>query len=99
MDFENLPGAPLYRVRTFGKTVVVTLNRDHSFYEKLYAPLCDHSPASKTAVELLLFALAKSETLASEEGITWYRTQRHEWSRVLSVYLEGLQSLDALIDE
>ena len=99
MDFENLPGAPFYRVRTFGKTTVVTLNRDHAFYEKLYAPLCDRSPASKTAVELLLFALAKSETLASEDATTWYRTQRHEWSRVLSVYLDGLQSLDELLGQ
>jgi Histidine kinase-, DNA gyrase B-, and HSP90-like ATPase len=98
MDFENLPGAPFYRVRTFGKTTVVTLNRDHTFFERLYQPLCDHAPASKTAIELLLFALAKSETVASDEGVLWYKTQRHEWSRVLSVYLDGLQSTDELVE-
>lgn len=90
MDFENLPGAPFYRVRTYGRATVVTLNRDHLFFEKVYAPLCDSAPASKTALELLLFALAKSETLASEEGRVWYESQRQEWNRVLSVYLGGL---------
>jgi hypothetical protein len=95
MDFENLPGAPFYRVRTFGKTTVVTLNREHPFFEKLYEPICHTAPASKTALELLLFALAKSETLADEDGQTWYRTQRAEWSLVLSVYLDRTESLSA----
>ncbi len=96
MDFENLPGAPFYRVRTYGKSTVVTLNREHPFFEKLYEPLCDSAPASKTALELLLFALAKSETLVDKDGHAWYKAQRAEWSRVLSVYLEGIGSLDAL---
>lgn len=94
LDFENLPGAPFYRVRTYGKATVVTVNREHSFFDKLYAPLCDSATETKTAVELLLFALAKSETLASEEGRLWYKTQRYEWSRVLSVYLEELDLLN-----
>ena len=93
MDFENLPGAPFYRVRTFGMATIVTLNREHPFFDKIYAPLCDSVPASKTAMELLLFALAKCETLAGEEGRIWYRTQRAEWSQVLRVYLEGIESL------
>lgn len=94
LDFEDLPGAPFYRVRTYGKATVVTLNKEHSFFDKLYGPLCDSAPEAKTALELLLFALAKSETLASEEGHLWYKTQRHEWSRVLSVYLEELDLLN-----
>jgi len=96
MDFENLPGAPFYRVRTFGTATVVTLNREHPFFDKIYAPLCDSVPTSKTAVELLLFALAKCETLAGEEGRTWYRTQRAEWSQVMRVYLEEIESLSKL---
>jgi hypothetical protein len=96
MDFEDLPGAPFYRVRTFGQTTVVSLNRAHLFFEKLYAPLCDEEPASKTALELLLFALAKSETLASHEGKTWYESQRAEWGRILSVYLTGFESVSDL---
>jgi hypothetical protein len=93
MDFEDLPGAPFYRVRTFGQTTVVSLNRVHLFFDKLYAPLCDTEPASKTALELLLFTLAKSETLASHEGKIWYESQRAEWGRILSVYLAGIGSV------
>lgn len=96
LDFENLPGAPFYRVRTFGRATVVSLNREHPFYLKLYQPLVEAAPVSKTAVELLLFALAKAETLASGEGAEWYSAQRHEWSQVLRVYLDGLESLEEL---
>ncbi len=97
MDFENLPGAPFYRVRTYGKSTVVTLNRDHPFFQTLYEPLCDAAPLSKTAVELLLFALAKGETLSSDDGVLWYKTQRHEWSQVLSVYLDEVKPAGLLI--
>lgn len=99
MDFEDLPGAPFYRVRTFGQTTVVSLNRNHLFFEKLYAPLCDTEPASKTALELLLFTLAKSETLTSREGKTWYESQRAEWGRNLTVYLMGIESVSDLKQE
>jgi hypothetical protein len=99
MDFENLPGAPFYRVRTVGRTTVVALNREHPFFDKIYNPICDYAPDTKTAIELLLFALAKCETLVSEEGLTWYRTQRAEWSQVLRVYLEGVESLSKISPE
>jgi len=99
MDFEDLPGAPFYRVRTFGQATVVTLNRAHLFFEKLYAPLCDAESASKIVLELLLFALAKSETLASHEGRVWYETQRAEWGRILSVYLNRIGSVEDLKDQ
>ncbi len=99
MDFENLPGAPFYRVRTYGTSTVVTLNRDHPFFGRLYQPLCESNPASKTALELLLFALAKSETLAEDEGVIWYQQQRQEWSRVLTAYLESVESLDHVMAE
>ena len=95
IDFETLPGAPFYRVRTFGRTVVVSINRDHTFYDKLYQPLAEIEPTAKTALELLLFALAKAETLAGEDGHDWYGSQRSEWSRILGVYLDGVPALQA----
>jgi len=93
IDFETLPGAPFYRVRTFGRTVVVSINREHPFYDKLYQPLAEVEPTTKTALELLLFALAKAETLAGEDGHDWYGSQRSEWSRILRVYLDGITAL------
>ncbi|MEN6387222.1 MAG: ATP-binding protein, partial [Phycisphaerales bacterium] len=99
LDFEDLPGAPFYRVRTFGQTTVVSLNRAHLFFEKLYSPLCDLEPASKTALELLLFTLAKAETLAGREGKTWYESQRAEWGRIFTVYLMGIESISDLKQE
>lgn len=93
IDFESLPGAPFYRVRTFGKTVVVSVNREHTFYDKLYQPLAEIDPTAKTAIELLIFALGKAETLAGDDGKEWYNSQRAEWSRILGVYLEAIPSL------
>ena len=95
IDFETLPGAPFYRVRTFGRTVVVSINREHPFYDKLYQPLAEVEPTAKTALELLLFALAKAETLAGEDGHDWYGSQRSEWSRILGVYLGGVPALQS----
>ncbi|MCP4593470.1 MAG: hypothetical protein GY842_22260 [bacterium] len=93
IDFESLPGAPFYRVRTFGKTVVVSINREHAFYGKLYHPLAEIHPTAKTAIELLIFGLGKAETLAADEGKDWYDSQRAEWSRILGVYLDAIPSL------
>ena len=93
IDFESLPGAPFYRVRTFGKTVVVSVNREHAFYDKLYQPLAEIDPTAKTAIELLIFGLGKAETLAGDEGKDWYNSQRAEWSRILGVYLDAIPSL------
>lgn len=93
IDFESLPGAPFYRVRTFGKTVVVSINREHTFYDKLYQPLAEIEPTAKTAIELMIFALGKAETLAGDQGKDWYHSQRAEWSRILGVYLDAIPSL------
>jgi hypothetical protein len=96
IDFESLPGAPFYRVRTFGKTVVVSVNREHPFYDKLYQPLADIDPTAKTAIELMLFSFGKAETLAGDEGKEWYNSQRAEWSRILGVYLDAVPSLQSV---
>lgn len=95
IDFESLPGAPFYRARTFGKTVVVSINREHAFYDKLYQPLAEIDPTAKTAIELMVFGLGKAETLAGDEGKEWYSSQRAEWSRILGVYLDGVPALQA----
>ncbi len=92
IDFESLPGAPFYRVRTFGKTVVMSINREHAFYDKLYQPLAEIHATAKTAIELLIFGLGKAETLAGDEGKDWYNSQRAEWSRILGVYLDAVPS-------
>ena len=93
IDFESLPGAPFYRVRTFGKTVVVSINREHPFYDKLYQPLAEIHATVKTGIELMIFAFGRAETLAGDEGKDWYNSQRAEWSRILGVYLEAVPSL------
>ena len=74
-DFESNPTGDFYRIRTIGKTVVVSINREHAFYDKLYQPLAEIDPTAKTAIELLIFALGKAETLAGDEGKDWYCSQ------------------------
>ena len=96
IDFESNPTGDFYRVRTFGKTVVVSINREHAFYDKLYQPLAEIHPTAKTAIELMIFGLGKAETLAGDEGKHWYNSQRAEWSRILGVYLDAIPSLQGV---
>jgi anti-sigma regulatory factor (Ser/Thr protein kinase) len=88
IEYENLPGAPFYRIKVVGRSIVVLLNTHHRFYERCYQRIEAESPLGKTGIDLLLMALGRSEALASEEAVTWYDDQRHEWSQHIKAFLE-----------
>ncbi len=91
IEFEPLPGAPFYRTKMVGRSVVVLLNTRHPFYDRLYRRMEQESPIGKTCIDLTLMALARSEALASEEAREWYGDQRQEWSQHMKVFLEQIE--------
>jgi hypothetical protein len=95
IELEQLPGAPLYRTRTVGQTIVVMLNIEHPFYERVYQRLENDSPLGKTGVDLLLMSLARSEIVGSDEAREWYDAQRQEWSQNLKVFTSQLPEPDS----
>ncbi len=95
IEFEQLPGAPLYRVRVVGRSIVVMLNTAHAFYERVYRRLEEQAPIAKTGVDLLLMALARSEITGSDDARDWYDAQRQDWSQNLKLFTTQLPEFDA----
>jgi hypothetical protein len=52
IEFEALPGAPFYRTKVVGCSIVISLNTEHAFYEKVYRRIQAESPIAKTGVDL-----------------------------------------------
>jgi len=94
IEYEDLPGAPFYRTKVVGRSIVILLNTHHRFYERCYRRIEAESPLGKTGVDLMLMALGRSEALTSEEGRTWYEDQRHEWSQHIKAFLEPVDEPD-----
>jgi hypothetical protein len=94
LELEDLPGAPVYRVKVVGRTIVVMLNTAHTFYERVYQRLEEQSSVGKTGVELLLMSLARSEVSGSDEAREWYDAQRQEWSQNLKLFTQQLPEFE-----
>jgi len=94
IEYENLPGAPFYRIRSIGRSVVVLLNTHHRFYERCYRRIETESPLGKTGIDLLLMALGRSEALATDEARSWYDDQRQEWSQHIKAFLDTVDEPD-----
>jgi len=95
IELEQLPGAPIYRVKVVGRTIVVMLNTAHIFYERVYQRLEQQSPHGKTGVDLLLMSLARSEVSNSDDAREWYESQRQDWSQNLKVLTSQLPEFEA----
>jgi hypothetical protein len=94
IEFEALPGAPFYRTRVVGSSIVVSLNTEHAFYEKVYRRIQAESPVAKTGIDLMLMSIARSEIQGSSECRTWYNEQRQEWSQHLRILLSPIEEID-----
>ena len=92
---ESLPGAPFYRTEYDGAQLQLLINKDHLFYSDLYE-VQELDSHSRTALELLLFALGYCENQASEELEEFYRRERQEWSKRLETYLYYLNRVKPL---
>ena len=96
VEFRDFPGAPFYDVEQMGPQTKILINRAHRFYSDIYVR---QDARGITAIELLLFALGKSEVNASGDTAIFYSTERYEWSRKLDLHLKLLDKVDPLIDK
>jgi hypothetical protein len=97
VDFEDLPGAPFYRMLQVGGQKQLRINLAHRFYSDVYAGP-DASSRLQSALELLLMVLGECELDAEKERDAFYTSERSEWSRRLEIVLEALDKRDPLID-
>jgi len=104
IDFYDEPRGPFYKPEWLnGQQIVVMINRQHSFFQTLYAPLLQLSSGgdAKQALDVLLITLARAE-LDVDDGDPrdWYITQRERvWSSFLDDAYRSLQQKLAPVDE
>lgn len=91
IEYETLPGAPFYRTKVVGRSIVVLINRHHQFYERVYRRIASESPLGKTGIDLVLMGLARSEVLSAPDAKSWYENERHEWSQHIKILLEQIE--------
>jgi hypothetical protein len=78
-----------YSLRRQSGTFVLVINRDHPFFDRVYAPLCGKgSRELRVSIDCLLFSLARAEAEAvSPQQRYWYNRKRMAWSNILAAYL------------
>ncbi len=104
IDFYDEPRGPFYSpVWGPGAQVVARINRQHSFFQMLYAPLLelDGGGAAKDALDVLLLALSRAELNTEDEMCSeWYVAQRERhWSNFLADAYKMLEQENAPPDE
>ena len=75
-----------------GPEVLILLNEEHPFYERIYSQAIAHGDFEKKhflqALELLILSAARAEcSVASESGRKYASSLRHSWSNVLAAFL------------
>ncbi len=85
-----IPGPDFFDVEEDHGSVRVTINTDHPFYERLYAPASsDQSGQGCFAIECLLLAAGRACLAASYGSRRDHaRTFREAWSNALAAFLE-----------
>src|SRR5690606_11273668 len=83
---ESLPTSDFFDVRLENKTVVLVINREHSFYSRVYKPCCEASDdRARVGIESLLLSVARA-TLG-DPGIP--TAVRRDWGDALAAFLDA----------
>ncbi|WP_340646341.1 ATP-binding protein [Phenylobacterium sp.] len=89
VTFEDMPGAPFYRVDQIGGLKELRINRSHRFFSSVYS-----APGAtrfvRAGLEVLLFSIGECEldALGNPDKSMFYAVERAAWSEVLAASLE-----------
>lgn len=91
INVAPLSGPEFYRAELLGKTVVVTLNRDHPFNTHLYEPACaDPSGRERFGLECLVLAAARADLDDHSDGDGAGADHlRRGWADALAAFLSA----------
>jgi hypothetical protein len=83
-------GVPeFYQVALSQNTVILTLNGEHPFYDRIYGPLTGRQSRERDNIELMLLAAARADLEAADSGQADFLLQvRRSWSDALVAFLE-----------
>ena len=94
VEFARIPEGAFYEPQWSGNQVVLKINQEHPFFSVVYERLSrSGSPIAKEGIDLLLFALARGELMASTPEMEhFYEAQRKRpWSRFLAEAIRALE--------
>lgn len=89
-----IPDGVFYVPKRLGEQRRIHLNVEHPFYK-----VFEQNPEAQSALELLLFVLAKGEFDSGEEKRKFYENERLYWSQMLRVGLDALNDPQDYIDK
>jgi|ERR1051326_4154014 hypothetical protein len=92
IEHRFLKEASFYVPQVNNRELLLTLNEDHPFYDKIYSSLTNHEfvniSAARHFIEILLFAVARAECTFSANGQRDYaHNLRESWSNTLAAFL------------
>jgi hypothetical protein len=89
IDFKAIPEGPFYRPERLGTQRRLIINTSHRFYTDVYNA-ATATPATQSALEVLLFVLANGELDAEGQFEAFYKNARQDWSMRLDAALMKL---------
>lgn len=90
-DFGVWPGEQFFTIETRGDTLVVVINKKHSFYTELYEPLCmEEDSRLSAAMDLIMMAYARveDELYSYEDELQEIRSK---WGNYVQRFLKALK--------
>lgn len=80
-----------YSITNVDNELILTINRDHPFFEKIYGPACKEDAKYRTHLECLLLAVARAEVISEHKTSQGSTLEfRQTWSDTLAAFLERL---------
>lgn len=94
IEFKAIEEGPFYIPKRLGEQKRIIINAAHPFYSRVY----DQADNVRSAIEVMLFVLADGEIDADGNTLQFYRKARNDWSELLRIALESLESESTLVD-
>lgn len=94
IEHKTLEDSSFFVPLISSRELVILLNEEHPFYERVYAPVSKNSASSDARqlyryLELILFAAARAEcSIPNSDGQEWARSMREAWGQTLATFLE-----------
>jgi histidine kinase/DNA gyrase B/HSP90-like ATPase len=77
---------PFFLVKIVGESVVITINTNHPFHDRVYAPACERGQAERFRVECIVLAAARAE-LSARDHAGRPASFVEAWSDALAAFL------------
>jgi len=91
--FDNLPGAPFFRVEQIGGAKYLFINKASRFFQEVHSGP-KSTPDVRAALELLLFSIGDRMLEVQDDKQLWYQYEIGQWSGKMEVALGQLGQQD-----